>query len=481
MEERKIDVPEEEKIDLFRLLAEFLRAARRLFWLPVVLAVLLGGALGLRQWRSYTPMYASEVIFTIQMTDSALTDLSNMTAYYDKATAEQLSKTFPYLVQSDAMQTKLRQELGVEWINGAITARTVNNTNLFSIRVTSADPQAAYDILNTVIKVYPEVADYVIGSTQMNLLTEPSVAQEPYNSFNPVRTVAKGAALGVVLGLLLVLAYAFTRRSIREAEDVRRLLNQTCLAALPHVTLKKRSGGNQTLSILNGKVPGAFQESVRGMRLKFLREAEKHHAHVVMVTSTLPGEGKTTAAANLALTLSRSGYRVILVDLDLRKPSVKQTLGVDAPSRGMPEVLGAGEGDVSAALVTVEGTELRLLAGDRPSEDPRRQIVSRRLGAVVRELREQADYVILDTPPCGLVADSAALARSADGIVYVLRTGAAQLSHVMDSLQLLSESGTPLLGCVVNGVSGSRSGYGYGYGGDYGKYSRKKREQDPTA
>ena len=131
----------------------------------------------------------------------------------------------------------------------------------------------------------------------------------------------------------------------------------------------------------------------------------------------------------------------------------------------------------------MEGTELRLLAGDRSSEDPRRQIASRRLTALVRELREQADYVILDTPPCGLVADSAALARSVDGIVYVLRTGAAQLFHVMDSLQLLSESGAPLLGCVVNGTTGSRSshGYGYGYDGDYGKYSRKKREQEPTA
>ena len=128
----------------------------------------------------------------------------------------------------------------------------------------------------------------------------------------------------------------------------------------------------------------------------------------------------------------------------------------------------------------MEGTELRLLAGDRPSDDPRRQIASHRLSAVVQELRDQADYVILDTPPCGLVADSAALARSTDGIVYVLRTGVAQLSHVMDSLQLLSESGTPLLGCVVNGVAGNHSGYGYGYGGDYVKYSRKKREQETT-
>ena len=156
-----------------------------------------------------------------------------------------------------------------------------------------------------------------------------------------------------------------------------------------------------------------------------------------------------------------------------------QTLNTALASRGMPELLSSMEDCAAEALTTVEGTELRLLAGDRPSEDPRRQIASRRLTALLKELRAEADYVILDTPPCGLVADSAALARATDGVVYVLRAGVAQLSHVMDSLQLLSESGKPLLGCVVNGVAGSHSGYGYGYG-DYGKYSRKKRDREPT-
>ena len=107
---------------------------------------------------------------------------------YDKAMAEQLSKTFPYLLQSELMQSMLRQEMGVSYVNGSITAQTVPNTNLFSLKVTSTDPQAAYDILNTMIEIYPRVADYVVGSTQMNLLTVPTVAEKPYNEFRPART-----------------------------------------------------------------------------------------------------------------------------------------------------------------------------------------------------------------------------------------------------------------------------------------------------
>ena len=159
MEEHKIDQTETGKIDLLRLLAEFGRALRRLFWLPVILTLALGCFSGLRSWRSYRPMYASEVTFTIQIADTTLTDISGTTSYYSKATAEQLSKTFPYIIQSDLMRSLLRREMGVDWINGSITARTVSNTSLFTLRVTSSSAQDAYDILNSVIKVSPRVAD----------------------------------------------------------------------------------------------------------------------------------------------------------------------------------------------------------------------------------------------------------------------------------------------------------------------------------
>ncbi len=367
MNEHKTDQAELEKIDIFRILQEYGKALSRLWWLVIVLAVACGGALGLRAWRGYTPMYASEVTFTIRMDNSSLTDIGGSTSYYDKATAEQLTKTFPYLVQSELMQTKLRQAMGVEYLNGSISAQTVENTNLFSLRVTSSNPQDAYDILMAVTEVYPQVADYVIGNTEMNLLTVPEVADAPYNAFRPLRTVCKGAVLGCVLGLGAVLLYAFTRRSIRDPEDIRRRLNLTCIATLPRVTFKRRGKAiDRRISIRNQRVSSSFQESVRSMRMKFLRQAQKQRAQVILVTSTLPGEGKTTVAVNLALSLSQSGARAILVDLDLRKPSVKKALGVETASRGVPELLsGEDKGSALEALVPLEGSTLRLLAGDR--------------------------------------------------------------------------------------------------------------------
>ena len=398
--------------------------------------VACGGALGLRAWRSYTPMYASEVTFTIQMDSNSLTDIGGSTSYYDKATAEQLTKTFPYLVQSELMQTKLRQAMGVDRLNGSISAQTVENTNLFSLRVTSTSAQDAYDILMAVTQVYPQVADYVIGNTQMNLLTVPEVARAPYNAFRPARTVCKGAALGCALGLAVVLLYALTRRSIRDPEDIRRRLNLQCIATLPRVTFKRRGREiDRRISIRNQRVTSAFQESVRSMRMKFLRQAQKQHAQVILVTSTLPGEGKTTVAVNLALSLSQSGARVILVDLDLRKPSVKKALGVETPSRGVPELLSGEEKEsVLEALIPVEGSTLRLLAGDRPAQDARQQLTSRRLGALVDQLRRE-----------GPTSEELERAReqSKANVVMGLESTQSRMSHAGRSLLFSGEILTP--------------------------------------
>ena len=106
------------------------------------------------------------------------------------------------------------------------------------------------------------------------------------------------------------------------------------------------------------------------------------------------------------------------------------------------------------------------------------------LRRVLDMLSKDVDYIIVDTPPCGLLADSVNVARAADCVLYVLGAGAVQIPHVMDSIQFLDEAGTPLLGCVLNGISGgSHSGYGYGYGSygygyGYGGYGRERK---PTA
>lgn len=489
MDEQKLDRQEEGYIDLSRLLHEFWSVLRRMFWLPLALMVLVGGLWLLRGWISYTPMYASEVTFTIHVNSASTSDFSGSYSYYEKTSADQLSKTFPYLVQSDYFQLRLRQAMGVEAINGSITAATIPDTNLFTMRVTSPDPDDALAILEAVVEVYPQAADYVVGSTGMELLTQPTAASEPYNSFRPLRTLCKGGLLGLALGLALLLAFAAVRRTVRTPEDVQRKLNQQCLGTLPAVTFKRRkSGTGELLTLQNPHIPAAYLEGTRSLRIKLLRLLSEANYKTILITSTMPGEGKTTVATNLALSLSRNGARVILIDADLRKPSVKRALGVTKPSAGLGDALSLDDPAAAAGmLLEQEPGSLWLLAGDSASQDTRR-VDAAALRRVMNALGRDVDYVIVDTPPCGLLADSMNIARAADCVLYVLGADAVPLPQVLDGIQFLDEVGTPLLGCILNGVTGgshggygygSYGGYGYGYGGYGYGYSHRGKSRAP--
>lgn len=474
MDEQKRDRQDEGYIDLSRLLHEFWSVLRRMFWIPLALMLLVGGLWLVRSWIAYTPMYASEVTFTIRLNSTSTSDFSGSYSYYEKTSADQLSKTFPYLMQSDYFQTRLRQAMGVDAINGSITASTIPDTNLFTMKVTSRDPDDALAILEAVVEVYPQAADYIVGSTSMELLTNPTAASEPYNSFRPLRSVCKGALLGLMLGLALLLAFAAVRRTIRTPEDVQLKLNQQCLGTLPAVTFKRRkSGADELLSLQNPRIPAAYLEGTRLLRIKLLRLLDEAHYKTILITSTMPGEGKTTVATNLALSLSRNGARVILIDADLRKPSVKRALGVTKPSAGLGDALSLDDPAAAAGmLLEQEPGSLWLLAGDSASQDTRR-VDAAALRRVMNALGKDADFVIVDTPPCGLLADSMNIAQAADCVLYVLGADAVPLPQVLDGIQFLDEVGTPLLGCILNGVAGSsHGGYGYGrYGGyGYGSY-----------
>lgn len=478
---KRDDMPKVDKIDLIRLIREFLLALRKLFWLPILLAVLLGAYQGYNSWRSFQPYYMSEATLTIQIASSGL---GASDSYYNKETASQLEKTFPYIVQSELLQATLREEMGVSWINGSITANVVTGTNLFSIKVTSNSAEDAYNILNAVIEYYPKVADYVIGKSVMTVLAEPVIASEPFNTNDPLSSALKGGVAGFAAGILIVMMYAVTRRTIRSTEDVKNKLNQSCIASLPKVRFKKRSEDKgQIVGVNNPRVGSGFMESMRSFRVKFLRKLDQNDSQVVMVTSTVPGEGKTTVSANLALTLGQSGVEVILVDLDLRKPSVKEALGITKESRGVPEILESGKFS-RRSLIPIEGTTMSVLAGDVAAAAPKNMMESKSLAMLIRRLRELADVVILDTPPCGVLADSAAMAKLADASVYVVRAGRVQVPHIIDGLQFVLGTGKPVLGCVLNDVNKTHSSYGksygYGYKSSYGRgygYGGRKKSK----
>lgn len=416
-------------IDLSVFLHNFRRTLQHFFWVPIVLGLLLGGVSWLRAARSYAPVYQSSAVFSVSAGFSSSTDILSHSTYLDSNAAAQLSATFPYVLQSDRMQLLLQQELGDQRAPVSLSASSVADAALFTLTATGSDPQAVYDTLLAAIEVYPAAATTILGDTQIQVIdqpVEPSAA--PINANTALQTGIR-----------------------REA---------------PSLLLTHAGTGSD------------FSEAMRNLSLKLQRITSKHGAKVVLITSTVPGEGKTTVASNLALALAAEGKRVILIDGDLRKQSLKPLFGIGAHSDGLVEVL-SGKAK-NFRLLPVPDSSLLLLSGDGTVAQPQRLLGSPRMGQILELLRQKLDYILIDTPPAGVLSDAAALAKYADGAIYVVRQDMANSVQIVNSVQSLSGA-VPLYGCVLNCTQagttrsgyryGYRYGYQYGYSSHYSHYS----------
>lgn len=464
-------------IDISELLSRFFRELKKL-WIPAIIVTAAFAVLfALRAKMNYTPMYQSRAMFTVSSGYSS-DDILSYSYYYDNEAAKQLAAAFPYMLGTDVMNELVKNELGVSYINGSIRAEAVADTNLFILTVTSSDPQDAYDILEAVIASYPRVALYMVDYSQVIMKSEPTVPTAPYNSFSWKGSAVKGGILGLGLSCLAALVLAMMRKTIFSAADLKASANVPILASVARTSAKKRRSGKGIISLTHAGVDPDFVEAMRGLRIKLLRAMTEPGAQVILVTSTLPGEGKTTISANLALSLASSGLRTALIDTDLRKQDTKAAVGVNDTRPGLPEYMTDSNIKVASMLSPVPGSSLEVICSTAAKRRP--PMNAHKLEQLIERLRPDYDYIVLDTPPCGIISDAKFICRCADAIVYVVRHDYASRNQIVDSMQELADQKAKLTGCVLNdtpAVSHSkRYGYGqYGYGKyGYGKTGYKK-------
>lgn len=460
--------------NLWSVLRAFFRLCRRYLWIFVVLAVGLGALTAYRAERGFTPYYSTSAVFSVRAAYRATTDILNESSYMNQTAAQTLAATFPYVIDSENTRLLLKQKLGVEELPGSISATTTAGAALFTLTVTGSEPERIHELLLAVIEIYPQAASNILGDTQIHVINLPSAPPtEPANGVDSVRQGVKSAVPVVLVGMGLCFLMAFGRKTVNSDEDLRKVVNLKCLTHVPSVKRKRRSGGKQTqISISNPRVSTAFSESIRSLRMKLHRDMDERQAKVLIVSSTVPDEGKSTIAANLALSMAAEGYKVLLIDGDLRKQSIKSLLGVKEASQGLLELL--MDERLTLRPVVVPESKLLLLAGDKTCEQPQPLLDTPRMERLLSGLRERLDYVIIDTPPAGMLSDAATMAKYADAALYVVRQDLAATTQIVNSLQTLATADLPMLGYVLNYSTAEKSRYGYGYYG-YGEEKRRKK------
>ena len=452
----------EPKIDLYRVVTRILRELKRTWIIVLALAAALSVYSYIKAKRAFVPRYESKALFKVSFGYNPDNILSS-TSVYDNTAASQLAAAFPNLISTDVMRDLMLDRLGKPYINGYISARSFADSNLMLLTVRSTSPDDAYSVLCAVIDCYPQVAAYMTENPNIIISEAPSKPVGPYNSFSGKRPAAVGAAEGIVLGMIIVAVIAFCRKTITSTDELKAVVNLPILAAFPKLAVKKRRSGET--SLLPAMQRGSFAEATRDMRIT-LKKRLGENDKIIMVTGTLPGEGKTTVSVNLARTLAEDGARVVLVDGDLHRQDVACLLGEKDKKSGLADFLDGGVA-LSDCISVSEKYGFSYVSGSTGLE----RLYSadkKKLAEFFGALKNGFDYVIVDTPPCGVVSDSSTLCRYADGIIYVVKEDYARRTQILDAINGLSDRDVPIIGCVVNGISGSGRRYGYGYGYKYG-------------
>ena len=320
----------------------------------------------------------------------------------------------------------------------------------------------------------------------------------------PKRNGILGVFLGIVLGLGLAFLWEALDTRVRSAEEIgEKLDGLTLLARIPSPS--KRVREEHRLVMLD-EPTGTDAETFRMLRTNLDFVSLDRDARTIMVTSAVEQEGKSTTIANLAIAMARSGQRVILVDLDLRRPYLDKFFGLSGPgitqvalghasleqalatvaisdpgSEHVPASNGNGHikvlsangkpnGNGSSHAKAVKGVLQVLPSGPIPP-DPGEFVNTQALSEILAQLRDRADVVLIDAPPALRVGDAMTLSSKVDAVVVVVRMKVVRRQMLGELARQLSTMPTPVLGFVAT-AAGEEQGYGYGYGYGYGHYAR---------
>lgn len=461
------------KIDLTEILRGLTKSARRFLALGIALILTLSALMCFRTWQSYTPRYTASTSFTVKVVNP----LYATQQYYNNAAAEQMANTFPQILTSSLLRERVMEKTGIDFLP-AVNASAMGNTNIFTLSVTDTDPERAYKVLGCVIEIYPSVAEFVVGPTNLTLLSETGIPEEPDDVLSYRHAIMTGAMAGTALWLCIALVFWLTHRTVSSEEDLSKVASIPCLGHLPRI--RGFSSDSQPLLTDNNDKFG-FNESIRLLRVRVEKALTKEKGSILMVTSSIPNESKTTVSVNLALALARKGKRVLLVDCDLRKPSIGEVFGLDKQV-GFTEFL-KGDCTLSDAFHIVEPANLFVIPGGSPTNHPEKILASKNARLFIEGAKKTVDYIILDTPPCVMMADAAEIGALADGILLVVRQDFATRQQIHEAVQSLSDLKKPILGTVLcmTAPKLSRHSYGYGHYGHYGKEAGKEENEHEEA
>ena len=443
--------------------------------------IILCAAIGFAGMYWYTA-YKQTDTYTASATVYVLNGNPNLVNYQyanvaDLNSAVALLDTYTVVIKSTKVMSAVTERLiadypGIfpDFIASTLSMGSVSDTGVMKIMSTTNNAKLSADICNAVVDVAPAEIIRVVNAGNIEVIDYAEPPELP-DSRSPMKKGLVGAIAGAAAVVaLLILAFILNRK----VADVENLTENYTPPVLAEILRKKVKGTDPARLLLDGGSLTEQIESYAKLRMNLLYTLAGKENKSIVITSAISGEGKSTIAANLAISCAMSGKNVLLVDADIRRACQREHFKYEEDKPGLSEIL-IGEETWQNVIIPSGRENLSILPAGHAAPNPAELLSLPALSALLEELEQNYDLILLDTPPMNVVSDPLALSSHVAGCVLVIRQNYSDHREIRKSLVSAEMAGMNVLGFVFYGKKLKQGRY---YGKKYYKkyYSRYERQ-----
>lgn len=430
-------------------------------WILIVAVIIVfGSVFDFMKTVTYVPQYGTSMTATLSGGEDTFKNIDKVQSYVN---------TLDYLMNSNNAKSYVKKKMPITKTTYKAEV-TLKQANVVKIKVTADTKREAYFSIKYLNDWYRENTERYSFPYNITVLKESKFSTKPVNPNSHIKNFLIGAVgSGFVLSCLFGL-YFFLRDTIKSEEEVENKLDTRLYAKLPFEVKKREDARNKKAILITSlKTSFFFRESINKLRSKVEASSDKHGYKSFMITSAYENEGKSSVAANLALALAKNGRKVVLVDADFNKPAVFKIFDLD----GSKSLNKAIEGTSSwRSQVVSDRNGLDLLPCSQDTLKSEILTNSKKLDEIMKELREEYDFVIVDTCPAYLLNEPMAMNELVDATLFIVRQDYATSDVINETVKRLTYVKDNVLGVVFKNVvsEGNKgtSNYNNRYG--YNKY-----------
>lgn len=428
------------EINLYDLFLVLKKRFKLVVGLPIVLILVAG----LISFYVIEPEYESSAILMVGET--------------------KLANTYVSLLEGKDIYDEVINNLDIDrgsagGLNKNIDVSLIKDPEIIRIKVTDVDPERATDIVNEMVSIFMrEAKEFLQGKVQIvdgvkieeeptepKLINKAQVPKKPISP-NPTLNMAISGILGVMIASLAVFILEFSDRTLKSINGIEKDLGIPILGSITDV-----EDNDSELISVNDNNSSEMIESYRNLRTSIDYYNSKGKLKTIAITSTISNEGKSIVASNLAMTIAEENKKVLLVDCDLRKPKIHDTLGLDNYI-GLTDVLEGNKSVDEVVQTYKKNKNLKVLTSGPINTNPIKLLNSEEMVNFVNEIENQFDMVILYTPPIGIITDSIIVSSIVDGVIFVVSVGRADRDEIIRGKDLLDKGKVNIIGVVANKI-----------------------------